>query len=129
VHELSVISQIIQTILDEAEKLNAIEVMEVSLDVGELTFLGLEQLKFGFEVLTKETKLKDTKLVIEKMDARIECGCGHAGPVEYGETPLYHQRFPLIFCPKCNKVPRIVSGKECVIRNIKMEVPDVQVQG
>ncbi len=121
-HEFSVMNQIVESILREAESRSAIEVKEVVLEIGELTFLGVEQLRFSFEVLTKENLLADTRLTIEEIKAEIQCVCGYRGEMDYSETPRFHRIFPMVGCPECGQAPTIVKGKDCVVRNITMEV-------
>ena len=36
-----------------------------------------------------------------------------------------HKVVPILECPKCCGAAEIVVGRECVIRNIRMVVPDV----
>jgi len=128
-HELSIMSQVIQSVLGEAGKRNAAYVKEITLEVGELTFLGTDQLEFGFEALKGEGPLRNAKLVIVERKAEIDCPCGYRGGVDYSRTPLFHQIFPVIECPECGGVPSITGGRDCIVRNIIMEIPDVQVQG
>ena len=122
-HEFSVTSQIVQNVLAEAEKRGAKKVTEVDLVVGKLTFLGLEQLRFAFEVLTKDTILEDAKLIIDEQEGIVKCGnCGYEGDFKYEDDPLYHVPVPTLKCPKCGSVVEITAGKECTIKSIKMMV-------
>jgi hydrogenase nickel incorporation protein HypA/HybF len=123
VHEFSVTSQIVQSVLAEAEKRGAKKVTEVDLIVGKLTFLGLEQVRFAFEVLTKDTILEGARLVIEEQEGIVKCSnCGYEGDFKYEDDPLYHVPFPTLKCPKCGSVVEINAGKECTIKSIKMMV-------
>jgi hydrogenase nickel incorporation protein HypA/HybF len=123
VHEFSVTSQIVQSVLAEAEKRGAKKVTEVDLIVGKLTFLGLEQLRFAFEALTKDTILEGANLVIEEQEGVVKCGnCGYEGGFKYEDDPLYHVPLPTLKCPKCGSVVEIAAGKECTIKSIKMMV-------
>jgi len=123
VHEFSVTSQIVQNALAEAEKRGAKKVTEVDLVVGKLTFLGLEQVRFAFEVLTKDTILEGAKLVIEDQEGIVKCkNCGYEGGFKYEDDPLYHVPIPTLKCPKCGSIVEITAGKECTIKSIKMMV-------
>jgi hydrogenase nickel incorporation protein HypA/HybF len=123
VHEFSVTTQIVQSVLAEAEKRGAIKVTEVDLVVGQLTFLGLEQVRFAFEILTKDTIMEGAKLVIEEQEGVVKCkNCGYEGGFKYEDDPLYHVPLPTLICPKCGSVVQITAGKECTIKNIKMMV-------
>jgi hydrogenase nickel incorporation protein HypA/HybF len=123
VHEFSVTSQIVQSVLAEAEKRGAKKLTEVQLVVGKLTFLGLEQVRFAYEVLTKGTIMEGSKLVIEEQEGVVHCGnCGYEGDFKYEDDPLYHVPVPTLKCPKCSNSVKIKAGKECTIKNIKMLV-------
>jgi hydrogenase nickel incorporation protein HypA/HybF len=123
VHEFSVTSQIVQSVLAEAEKRGAKKVTEVDLIVGKLTFLGLEQVRFAFEALTKDTILEGAKLVIEEQEGVVKCrNCGYEGGFKYEDDPLYHVPLPTLKCPKCGSVVEMAAGKECTIKSIKMMV-------
>ncbi|MDI6887812.1 MAG: hydrogenase maturation nickel metallochaperone HypA, partial [Candidatus Thermoplasmatota archaeon] len=64
-HEFSTMCQIVNSIMEEL-KGKDVKVTEVWLEIGELTFLGTEQLKFAYEVLTSnDSALKCSKLVIK----------------------------------------------------------------
>lgn len=127
-HELSVMSEVIRSVLSEAARRNAVSIKKVVLEVGELTFLGTDQLSFGFEALKGDGLLKNAELEIGEKKAEIECSCGYRGGMEYSETPGFHQLFPVVKCPDCGGMPRVVAGKDCMVRNIIMEIDDVQVQ-
>ena len=124
-HEFSVMTQIVDTVLAEAKKRDAHKVEQVELEVGEFTMLGLEQLKFAYEVLSKETILQGSTLEIRTIKGKIKCdSCGYNGSVQIAEdTP--HRSVPILECPKCHSAAKIVEGRECVVRNIRMVVPDV----
>lgn len=123
-HELSVMSQIVDSILDEAKKRNASRVEEVELQIGEYTMLGEEQLKFAYEVLSKDTILQGSKLKVGHIRGKIKCSCGFEGAVETSQDSP-HRVVPILECPKCKGAAEITEGRECVIRNIRMVVPDV----
>ena len=69
-HEVSVVSDIVSAILRELENYKVEKVEEVVLVVGEMTSLGQEQLEFAYEIVTKDTKLEGSKLVIENEKIR-----------------------------------------------------------
>ncbi len=122
-HEYSIMSQVIQAILDEAGKNKLNTISKVTLEIGELTFLGEEQLRFCYEVLSKDNILHDSQLIIEKVEPEIECTkCGFKGDLEYQESEEFHFRLPKFACPKCNSKVEIIKGKDCIIREITGEL-------
>jgi len=123
VHEFSVTSQIVRSVLEEAEKRKAKKVTEVHLVIGKLTFLGLDQVRFAYEVITKGTIMEGSTLNIEEQEGIVKCNnCGYEGDFNYEDDPLYHVPVPTLKCSKCGKVVSIVAGKECTIKSIKMMV-------
>jgi len=122
-HEFSVTSQIVQSVLTEAEKRGAKKVTEVHLMIGQLTFLGLEQVRFAYEALIKGTIMEGSRLIIEEQEGAVKCNrCGYEGGFKYENDPLYHVPVPTLKCPQCGNVVSIAAGKECTIKRIKMMV-------
>jgi hydrogenase nickel incorporation protein HypA/HybF len=114
-------SQIVESVLGEAKKHEAKKVMEVHLVIGKLTFLGVEQVRFAYGILTEDTLMKGSKLIIKEKDGVIECSnCGYRGTLEFKDDIMYHVPTPLFKCPECGEAVKIVEGKECTIESIKM---------
>jgi hydrogenase nickel incorporation protein HypA/HybF len=123
-HEFSVMSQIVDAIVSEAGKRNATRIEGVTIDIGEFTMLGEEQMRFAFEVLAKGTVMDGADLVIRKAEGEIECGCGFRGPATPADD-AGHRGAPVLECPMCGGGATVIGGRECIIRDIRMVVPDV----
>ena len=123
-HEYSIMDDIVKAALNSLEGYEVENVEKVLLEVGELTFLNPVQLKFCFKVLTEDNALSGAELVIQEKKAEIECtSCGFTGAI--GDKPEeIHFGIPSILCPKCEGEVKLVSGRECILRNIKMNVKD-----
>ncbi len=123
-HEYSMMVDIVNAALNAIENYEVVNVEKVYLDVGELTFLNPEQLQFSFKILTEDNILKGAELVIEEKKAEIECtSCGYRGIL--GNKPEEnHLRIPQIFCPKCKGRINLLSGRECILRNIEMNLKE-----
>lgn len=116
-------SQIVRSVLEEAQKRKAKKVTEVHVIIGKLTFLGLEQVCFAYEVLTKGTIMECLKLIIDEQEGIVKCSnCGYEGSFKYEDDSIYHVPVPTLKCPQCGSVVNIVAGKECTIKSIKMMV-------
>jgi hydrogenase nickel incorporation protein HypA/HybF len=114
---------IVDVILSEAKKHTPQRITNVKLEIGELTFLGIEQLRFAFKVLTKETLMENADLTIEIIHPMIKCSsCGYSGETDYDKKSDLHFMIPLLKCPQCGKEIEIVKGRECTISSIQMEV-------
>ena len=114
-------TQIVETVLEEAKRHGAKKVTEVHVVIGKMTFLGTEQVRFSYNILVEDTIMKGSKLIIEEKDGIIECSsCGYNGKIPFEDDPAYHEPIPTLRCPKCAKAAKIVEGKECTIRSIRM---------
>jgi len=123
VHEGSITTQIVESVLKEAQKRKAKKIVEVQLVIGKLTFLNPEQVRFWYEILTKDTIMQDSKLAIKQSQGTVRCpNCGYEGAFKYVDDPMLHVATPTLNCPKCNSTVDIVGGKDCLIKNIKMLV-------
>jgi hydrogenase nickel incorporation protein HypA/HybF len=121
VHELSMTTQIIEAVLEEAKRHGAKKITEVQISIGKMTFLGTEQVRFSYKILTEDTIMKDSKLIIEEKDGVIHCtNCEYKGEVPIKDDPAYHIPVPTLQCPKCGKTAKIIEGKECTIKSIRM---------
>ncbi len=124
-HEYSVMTQIMDSILAEAGKRKATKVEEVDIEVGEFTLLGIEQLRFAYELMSKDTITEGSRLNISELKGKVRCtACGFEGSVSVAEDSP-HRLAPVLTCPKCGGIAQITEGRECLIRNIRMVVPDV----
>lgn len=119
-HEFSRASQIVEAVISEAEKQRAVKVIEVELDIGDLTFLGIEQVRFSYKILTDKTIAKNSKLKINQISGRGRCdSCGYDGPLSYLDKQ-FHIIVPTFNCPQCGKSLSISAGRECVIKRIRI---------
>jgi hydrogenase nickel incorporation protein HypA/HybF len=113
-HELSIAASIVESILEFAQTYPTRRVLEVRVAVGELTCVELEQLRFCYESVTKETLIEDSTLAVERADASVNCPhCGYSG------RPKYWDNVATLQCPSCGQAAEAVTGHECAIKGIK----------
>ncbi|MGV8144099.1 MAG: hydrogenase maturation nickel metallochaperone HypA [Methanothermobacter sp.] len=122
-HELSMADAIVKTILDAAEKNQAEEILEVTIEVGKLTMLNPEQLRFLLDVLAENTLLEGAEVIIEEVPVEIKChSCDYTGSTDLDDSDHY---LMIVKCPKCDERNiEIISGQECNVKNIRIEKPD-----
>ena len=123
-HEFSVMSQIISTVIDEAKSRNASRIEKVTLELGEFTMLGHDQLRFAFDILSKDTMLERAVLDLRTVKGEVECSCGFKGEAS-PSTGAPHQLAASFECPRCGELAKVTGGRDCLIRDISMVVPDV----
>ncbi|HID27203.1 MAG: hydrogenase maturation nickel metallochaperone HypA [Methanosarcinales archaeon] len=119
-HEISIAGAMIDIILESANKNNINKIQEVCIEVGELTSLNPEQLKFIFKVISKNTILEGAKINIKVIPTFIECNnCDYKGSIDFYEK--LHYIIPDIKCPKCHDLKvNISKGRECNVKSIKV---------
>lgn len=119
-HEISIAGAIIDAVLDTARKNNAKRVNEVLIEIGELTALNPDQLRFIFKTITAGTIAEDARYDIQTVKPLITCRvCSYNGPIEFFEK--LHFFLPVIKCPGCGgSEVDIVAGRECCVKRIKI---------
>jgi hydrogenase nickel incorporation protein HypA/HybF len=126
-HELSMADAIVKTIIEAAEKNDAIEVLEVTVEIGQMTMLNPEQIMFMVEVLSEDTILQGAKFIMEEIPIELECeSCGFKGKIEFEGIDHYA---PIINCPQCEgREISVTAGRECNVKNIKIEQREEDAQ-
>jgi len=121
-HETVIAKSIVETVLREAEKHNAAGVESVEIVIGDLTFLGIEQIKFWVNTNLEDTIAQGAKLIFKREKGALKCNeCGYEGDLQINEDPAYHFHLPLFACPVCrSSAIEIIRGKESIIKSIKL---------
>ncbi len=119
-HEVSIAGAIIDAVIDAAGKNNAKKVSEVFIEIGELTALNEEQLRFIFETISKGTVAEGARFDIKAIKPAIICRkCSYNGAVGLFEE--IHFFLPIIRCPECGDPDvEITAGRECCVKKIKI---------
>ena len=112
-HELSIAQSVLETVRAEAGRRPGARVCKVGLRVGELAGLDPESLRFGFEVLVRETDLEGLQLEIEHCPRRQRCPqCRNEFVVRDYE----------IACPGCGAAQtECIGGDELEIAYLEIE--------
>ena len=118
-HELGLMTGVLDTARTAAEKAGALRVTRVDITVGEMTECIRDALDFAFEALRdlEEYRLfAEAELVIHMVEPRSRClECG----AEYT-----HDRFHML-CPECGGfVTELLAGRELEISSIEVDLPD-----
>jgi len=119
-HELSMADAMVKTVLDVAEKNDATEVLEVTIEIGKLTMLNPEQIKFLLDVLVEDTLLEGADINIVEIPVELKCNsCEYTGSADMDDSDHY---LAIVKCPECGeRNVEITAGRECNVKNIKIE--------
>lgn len=111
-HELTICDELLRLLDRERRQRGFAKVMRLRLEIGQLSCLDPEALRFAFGIVTRETFLADAELEIERPPGRAKCpDCGAEVAVTSHLDP----------CPACGGMRLDVSGGD-QMRLIEMEV-------
>ena len=115
-HEMGIISGVLDAVNASAADAGAQRVLTVNLRVGVMTEAIEDALMFAFEALSEGTLCEGAALVIEWVQPASVClECGHE---------FNHDRFHRT-CPQCASYETaIVAGRELEIASIEVDLPD-----
>ena len=121
-HEASIAQSIVQTVLKEADKQKASRVESVEIEIGELTFLGIDQVEFWTKTGFQGTVAENADIILKKVKGTIHCNvCQYQGKLKRQTDPIYHLTLPAFSCPHCQSSKiEITQGKEAIVRRIKI---------
>ena len=122
-HELSIATSLVESLLEIAKKQSSNKVVAVQLRVGKLRLISLDQLKFSYKILSKGTILEGSRLSIEETHGIARCpNCGYAREFETANME-FHFAPPSLLCPRCTTTLNIEGGEECLITKVRMAAP------
>lgn len=116
-HELGIMTGVLDAVTTSAREAGAERVLKVNLVVGEMTEAIQDALEFAFEALTEaDPFVKDAELSVTMVKPKSRC-------LECGEE-FEHDRFHM-FCPKCDSfATELIAGRELQIDSIEVDLPD-----
>jgi hydrogenase nickel incorporation protein HypA/HybF len=119
-HELSIASSVVDSVLEFVDTHKVKKVLTVRLSVGELSHVEADQLRFCYTAITQETAMENSTLEIENVAAVVECPrCTYRGRPKYWEDALSAAPIPTLECPNCQGTVEAVQGSDCAIKTIQ----------
>ncbi len=112
-HELSIALSIVDGALEEAARMGAAQVDAIHLRLGRLSGVDKDALLFSYGIACRETKLAESRLVIEDVEVVILCPacCGERRTISY----------PVLICADCGCLAeRVVHGEELEITGMEV---------
>ena len=119
-HEFSISSEIVRSVLDHVKKEKGEKVLSVQLEIGELALLNVEQVTFWIDQLFKGTVAEGAKVKVRTIKARIQCeSCGYKGGINLDQKDPFRHFVPYS-CPECGSFQiKVEKGRECTLRRIQ----------
>ena len=114
-HEISVVTYLLETVEEQARRHGASRVLGINLVIGERASIVDDSLYFYFDMLTPGTLVQGAKLTTRRIPSQFSClGCG--------ATYLAGDDFR---CPQCGEWGQIsTQGSEFYIDSIEIERDD-----
>ena len=112
-HELSLCEGILNILEDHAGKQNFSKVKTVWLEIGELSGVEIEAMRFGFDVVMKGSLADEAKLEIITISGQAWC-------MQCQQTVHVQQLFSA--CPNCQSYQlQVTAGEEMRIKELEVE--------
>lgn len=113
-HELSIVSSVVDAVMDSVAKYPGARVTEVRLRVGALASVIEDSLQFCYGIATEGTPLGGSRLVVHVVPVTVYCdACGREGAIESLQS---------FRCPTCGALASEVrQGRELEIEAIEIE--------
>ena len=112
-HEMSLCASIVQIIEEQAGEQGFERVNRVWLEIGPLSGVELEAMRFGFDVVTRGTLAENATLDILETAAEAWC-------MQCSKTVPITQRFDA--CPECGGFQlQVTGGEELRIRELEVD--------
>ena len=112
-HELSIITNILDVVEEQARLGGAKVINTIEIEVGELAGVEIPSLEFCFEAARKNTLAAGAELVIHVIPGRGDCpACGKDVAIPYF----------IATCPECEAgVVEVRQGRELRIKSINVD--------
>jgi len=111
-HEMSICENILDILKEQARVQDFGTVKRISLEIGPLSGVEIEALKFGFDVVMRNSLADGAELEIVETQARATClDCGASGAIAERYDP----------CPQCGSHNlQVTSGEEMRIKELEV---------
>ena len=115
-HELSIATQMIETVLAVAAEHRATRIEKVIVEIGVMRLVVPEILETAFDLAAKGTMAEGARLEAREVPLQVKCRqCGRS----------YQAEFDNFLCPGCGKADiDIVSGNEIVLKSVVCQVAE-----
>ncbi|HZC35810.1 MAG TPA: hydrogenase maturation nickel metallochaperone HypA [Chthoniobacterales bacterium] len=122
-HELSIASAIVESVLEFVSARPVKRVLAVRLAIGELSHIEADQLRFCYTAITEQTPIQDSNLEIETVEAVVRCErCSYSGRPKYWDDALSAGPILTLQCPNCGAAVEAIEGDDCAIKSIRFAV-------
>ena len=118
-HSSKVVQSILNIALETAEEYDANKITEINIEIGKLSCLTSNKLKYIFNIISKDTLAENAELNIKETEAKIKCyNCDYEGSID----TIDREFLPIVLCPKCGSHRvNVLKGYDLNVENITIE--------
>lgn len=111
-HEISLLESVLETLEAQAQQQNFTQVKQINLEIGALSCVAVDALRFSFDVVMKGTLAENAELVIVEVAGQGKCSrCGQSVELETLHDP----------CSQCGAFGMTVTaGEQMRIKELKV---------
>ena len=115
----TVVQSILNIALETAEEYDAYRITEINVEIGKLTRITSNKIKYLFNIISKDTLAENAELKIKETEAKIKCfDCDYSGSIDSSDEEL----LPIVLCPKCGSHRvNVLKGYDLNVGNITIE--------
>lgn len=115
-HELSIAASIVESVTETAAAYPGARVLEVRLRIGALAPVVEDSLQFCWTLVSDDTPLAGSKLVVKNLPIIVHCASCDADS-ELAGVQNFH-------CPRCGRIAAdFRQGRELEIESVEIEEP------
>jgi len=126
-HEFAAVKNIVNIIMNVANKNNAKKIFSIDIGVGELTMLEKDQINYWLKLLLEDIEIAESSNInLYTIKGVIECkDCNYNGKLS--STLGLDHLYPVVKCPICksDKI-EIVKGDRCIVEKIEIEKDNIE---
>jgi hydrogenase nickel incorporation protein HypA/HybF len=116
-HELAIAEGLVDAV---TERLPGTKISEVRLEIGALSGVVADSLRFCFDLATEGTELEGASLQITEPGIQVECRtCGDTF-VPDGAGGSGARGVPILLCPCGSADVKVLSGQQLTITSVKV---------
>lgn len=120
-HELSIVSSVVDAVTDSLAAYPGARVLEVRLRVGVLASVVVDSLEFCWGIATEATPLQGSRLVVTPVPVVLHCAACHADSELDGVQSFR--------CPRCGEPGSdLRHGRELDIESFEIDETDEKVK-
>lgn len=108
-----------EVVLSVAAKNKAEKISRITVEVGQLSMVSIDQLRFSLDILKEDTIASKAEIEVIAVPVKMRCVRGHI--TESFLDGLLFNALQKAKCSICGDSVEIIGGRECYVKEIEVE--------